>query len=126
MVSKTLKESIQEILNNGITKPKEIKQVLERQYGKNTTLNSIYALKSNIGKSAKSSNLNVNYDSNLNNLNSNSQMARTQQEQPKQIFQEISPNQTQEAQKQIITGNKFSLNGISAPIHLDGTEMSKA
>ena len=126
MVSKTLKESIQEILNNGITKPKEIKEVLEKQYGKNTTLNSIYAIKSNIGKSTKGGNLNVNYDSNLNNLNSNSEMARTQQEQPKQIFQEIPQIQTQETKKQIITGNKFSLNGISAPIQLEGTEMSKA
>ena len=64
----TLKNSIQEILNNGTTKPKEIKDILQRRYGKTTTLGSIYAIKSNLKDKKQGDNNNSNYDSNLNNL----------------------------------------------------------
>jgi len=131
-LSKTLYDSITEILNNGTTKPKEIKEILERQYGKRTTLNSIYCIKSNIGKSKQGGNVDPNYDSNSNDIGSSSEMARTQQEQPETISEEI---QTQEktqipqqtlTQKQVITGQKFSLTGSTAPIQQEGEEMSKA
>jgi len=135
VVSKTLKESIKEILNNGTTKPKEIQEILQKQYGKTTTLNSIYANKSSIVKQTQSYHNNPNYDSNLNNSNSLNEMARTQQEEPKQVYEQIptqkETSQYQQAQKvqekrQIITGQKFSLNGVTAPIQTEGDEMSKA
>lgn len=141
MVSKTLYDSIGEILNNGTTKPKEIKKILEQRYGKSTTLNSIYAIKSNIGKSKQSSNANVNHVSNTNNSSVTSEMARPQQEQSYEISQEIqtqeeTPTQTpmqpqeqtqnQPVNRQVITGQKFNLNGVTAPIQVEGEEMSRA
>jgi hypothetical protein len=138
VVSKTLYDCIGEILNNGTTKPKEIKEILQKQYGKSTTLNSIYAIKSNIGKSKQGSNVNANHVSNSNNFNSSSEMARTQQEQPEAIPQEIQTQeepqiqtpipqtQNQPIKHQVITGQKFNLNGVTAPIQIEGVEMSKA
>ena len=133
----TLKKCIEEILNNGTTKPKEIKDILQRRYGKNTTLGSIYAIKSNLKDKTQSSNNNSNYDSNLNNSNSLNEMARTQPQEPKQVYEEISPQEetTQyqnqqpqqiQEQKQVITGQKFNVQGITAPIQIEGAEMSKA
>ena len=133
----TLKNSIQEILNNGTTKPKEIKDILQRRYGKTTTLGSIYAIKSNLKDKTQSHNNNSNYDSNLNNSNSVNEMARTQLQEPEKMHEEIptqeettqyqnqQPQQPQE-QKQVITGQKFTLNGNTAPIQIEGVEMSKA
>ena len=136
MVSKSLKDCIKEILDNGTTKPKEIKDILQRRYGKNTTLNSIYAIKSNLKDKTQGDNNNSNYDSNLNNSNSLNEMARTQHQEPEKIHQEIpqeettqhqnqQPQQPQE-QKQVITGQKFTLNGNTAPIQIEGVEMSRA
>jgi hypothetical protein len=136
-MSKTLYDSITEIMQHGTTKPKEIKKILESQYGKRTTLNSIYCVKSNIGKSKQSGHTNSNNASNTNNIDSSSEMARTQQEQFKTIPQEI---QTQEEtqipqspivqtpinQSSVITGSKFSIQGNTAPIQIEGSEMSKA
>jgi len=132
----TLKNSIQEILNNGTTKPKEIKDILQRRYGKTTTLGSIYAIKSNLKDKTQSRNNNSNYDSNLNNSNSVNEMARTQPEEPKQVYEEIPTqeetpiyqNQQPQAQeqKQVITGQKFTLDGNTAPIQIEGVEMSRA
>jgi hypothetical protein len=133
----TLKKCIEEILNNGTTKPKEIKDILQRRYGKNTTLNSIYAIKSNLKDKTQSHNNNSNHDSNLNNSNSINEMARTQPQEPKQVYEEIptqeettqyqnqQPQQPQE-EKQVITGQKFTLNGNTAPIQVEGVEMSRA
>tara|TARA_R110002153_G_scaffold130390_1_gene279272 strand:+ start:874 stop:1743 length:870 start_codon:yes stop_codon:yes gene_type:complete len=109
----TLKNCIEEILNNGTTKPKEIKDILQRRYGKNTTLNSIYAIKSNLKDKTQGGNNNSNYDSNPNGSNSLNEMARTQPQEPQQ-------------QKQVITGQKFNVQGITAPIQIEGDEMSKA
>ena len=132
----TLKNSIQEILNNGTTKPKEIKDILQRRYGKNTTLGSIYAIKSNLKDKTQSRNNNSNYDSNSNNSNSVNEMARTQRQEPSEIDQEIpiqeettqyqNPQPQAQEQKQVITGQKFTLNGNTAPIQIEGVEMSKA
>ena len=133
----TLKNSIQEILNNGTTKPKEIKDILQRRYGKTTTLGSIYAIKSNLKDKTQGSNNNSNYDSNLNDSNSVNEMARTQRQEPTEINQEIpiqeettqyqnqQPQEIQE-KRQVITGQKFNVNGITAPIQIEGAEMSKA
>ena len=133
----TLKKCIEEILNNGTTKPKEIKDILQRRYGKNTTLGSIYAIKSNLKDKKQGDNNNSNYDSNLNNSDSVNEMARTQPQEPKQVYEEIptqeettqyqnqQPQQPQE-QKQVITGQKFTLNGNTAPIQVEGVEMSRA
>ena len=133
----TLKKCIEEILNNGTTKPKEIKDILQRRYGKNTTLNSIYAIKSNLKDKTQGSNDNSNYDSNPNDSNSLNEMARTQPQEPKQVYEEIPTQeettqyQNQETQQpqekhQVITGQKFSLSGNTAPIQLEGEEMSRA
>ena len=133
----TLKKCIEEILNNGTTKPKEIKDILQRRYGKNTTLNSIYAIKSNLKDKTQGSNDNSNYDSNPNESNSLNEMARTQPQEPKQVYEEIPTQeettqyQNQETQQpqekhQVITGQKFSLSGNTAPIQLEGEEMSRA
>ena len=133
----TLKKCIEEILNNGTTKPKEIKDILQRRYGKNTTLNSIYAIKSNLKDKTQGSNDNSNYDSNLNDSNSINEMARTQPQKPQQVYEEIPTQeettqyQNQETQQpqekhQVITGQKFSLSGNTAPIQLEGEEMSRA
>ena len=133
----TLKKCIEEILNNGTTKPKEIKDILQRRYGKNTTLNSIYAIKSNLKDKTQGSNDNSNYDSNTNDSNSSNQMARTQPQEPKQVYEEIPTQeettqyQNQETQqpqekRQVITGQKFTLSGNTAPIQLEGEEMSRA
>lgn len=133
----TLKKCIEEILNNGTTKPKEIKDILQRRYGKNTTLNSIYAIKSNLKDKTQGSNDNSNYDSNPNDSNSSNQMARTQPQEPKQVYEEIPTQeettqyQNQETQqpqekRQVITGQKFTLSGNTAPIQLEGEEMSRA
>lgn len=133
----TLKNCIEEILNNGTTKPKEIKDILQRRYGKNTTLNSIYAIKSNLKDKTQGSNNNSNYDSNPNGSNSLNEMARTQRQEPPEINQEIpiqeettqyqnqQPQEPQQ-QKQVITGQKFNVQGITAPIQIEGDEMSKA
>ena len=133
----TLKKCIEEILNNGTTKPKEIKDILQRRYGKNTTLNSIYAIKSNLKDKTQGSNDNSNYDSNLNDSNSINEMARTQPQKPQQVYEEIPTQeettqyQNQETRQpqekhQVITGQKFSLSGNTAPIQLEGEEMSRA
>ena len=133
----SLKKCIEEILNNGTTKPKEIKDILQRRYGKNTTLNSIYAIKSNLKDKTQGSNDNSNYDSNTNDSNSSNQMARTQPQEPKQVYEEIPTQeettqyQNQETQqpqekRQVITGQKFTLSGNTAPIQLEGEEMSRA
>jgi hypothetical protein len=133
----TLKKCIEEILNNGTTKPKEIKDILQRRYGKNTTLNSIYAIKSNLKDKTQGSNDNSNYDSNPNGSNSHNEMARTQPQEPKQVYEEIPTQeettqyQNQETQQpqekhQVITGQKFTLSGNTAPIQLEGEEMSRA
>ncbi len=133
----TLKKCIEEILNNGTTKPKEIKDILQRRYGKNTTLNSIYAIKSNLKDKTQGSNDNSNYDSNTNDSNSSNQMARTQPQEPKQVYEEIptqeettqyqnQETQQPQEQKQVITGQKFTLSGNTAPIQLEGEEMSRA
>jgi hypothetical protein len=134
--SKTLYDSIGEILKNGTTKPKEIKEILQKQYGRNTTLNSIYAIKSNIGKSKQGGNFNANNASNSNNSSINSEVARPQQTESIEIPQEIQTQeetqtqipqtQNQPINRQIITGQKFKLNGITAPIQIEGEEMSKA
>ena len=133
----TLKKCIEEILNNGTTKPKEIKDILQRRYGKNTTLNSIYAIKSNLKDKTQGSYDNSNHDSNPNDSNSSNQMARTQPQEPKQVYEEIptqeettqyqnQETQQPQEQKQVITGQKFSLSGNTAPIQLEGEEMSRA
>ena len=133
----TLKKCIEEILNNGTSKPKEIKDILQRRYGKNTTLGSIYAIKSNLKDKTQGSNNNSNYDSNPNGSNSLNEMARTQPQEPKQVYEEISPQeettqyqnqqpQEPQQQKQVITGQKFNVQGITAPIQIEGDEMSKA
>ena len=133
----TLKKCIEEILNNGTSKPKEIKDILQRRYGKNTTLNSIYAIKSNLKDKTQGSNNHSNYDSNLNGSNSLNEMARTQHQEPKQVYEEIptqeettqyenQETQQPQEQKQVITGQKFSLSGNTAPIQLEGEEMSRA
>ena len=133
----TLKKCIEEILNNGTTKPKEIKDILQRRYGKNTTLNSIYAIKSNLKDKTQGSNDNSNYDSNLNDSNSINEMARTQPQKPQQVYEEIPTQeettqyQNQETRQpqekhQVITGQKFSLSGNTAPIQLEGEERSRA
>ena len=133
----TLKNSIQEILNNGTSKPKEIQDILQKRYGKTTTLGSIYAIKSNLKDKTQSHNNNSNHDSNLNNSNSVNEMARTQPQEPTEINQEIPPqeekviyqnSQPQQIQekRQVITGQKFTLNGNTAPIQIEGVEMSKA
>lgn len=136
-MSKTLYDSIKEILANGTTKPKQIKEILESQYGKRTTLNSIYCVKSNIGKSQQNNNTNFDNASNSNNFNSSSEMARTQQEQPEAIPKEIQKEEKTEIpqnlisqnstkQDNIISGQKFSIQGNTAPIQIEGMEMSKA
>jgi hypothetical protein len=136
-MSKTLYDSITEIMQHGTTKPKEIKKILESQYGKRTTLNSIYCIKSNIGKSKQNRNANANHVSNTNNIDSSSEMARTQQEQYETIPEEIQTqeetkipqnpiNQTSLNQNNVITGSKFSIQGNTAPIQIEGSEMSKA
>jgi hypothetical protein len=133
----TLKKCIEEILNNGTTKPKEIKDILQRRYGKNTTLGSIYAIKSNLKDKTQGSYDNSNHDSNPNDSNSSNQMARTQPQEPQQVYEEIPTQeettqyQNQETQqpqekRQVITGQKFSLSGNTAPIQLEGEEMSRA
>jgi len=139
VVSKTLYDSIKEIINNGTTKPKEIKEILQKQYGKQTTLNSIYAIKSNIGKAKQGNNINSNNASNPNDSNTSSEMARPQQEGNEQISPEIQTQETTQTQipqtqepinqptnRQVITGQKFNLNGVTAPIQIEGEEMSKA
>lgn len=117
-------------MNSGTTKPKEIKEILEKTYGKNTTLNSIYCIKSNIGKSKQGGHSNSNYDSNSNDIGSSSEMARTQQEQYEAIPEEIQTQETTQKPtpkiNQVITGQKFSLSGSTAPIQQEGDEMSKA